>query len=287
MITPVAETTEPKQIQIEGATLLSTQESEQKACTREVVDKIIPQQMQTLNPETMRGKDIIDAAQITRNVYLGSYQGAARCLEAMKLLGITHNLMIGNTEFMPIPFPNDFTYKFIELDDDNTAKIEKHFDECIRWIEDALHAPSSKTGSEPSGFHQYNKVLINCWAGVSRSTSVVIAYLMKRLCYNYLESFESVRKARNWIAPNVGFRNQLIDFSRKIGRSVSESAIQQYDQAWFLLNKMYGEKSSEEEGLNMTERMTVLECFYSVFGPYHIHTLDVQEELQLNVEPSE
>jgi protein-tyrosine phosphatase len=53
------------------------------------------------------------------------------------------------------------------------------------------------------------KVLVNCFAGVSRSSTIVIAYLMYR--YNLLleEAFQFVKSKRIIIQPNPGFISQL------------------------------------------------------------------------------
>ena len=48
--------------------------------------------------------------------------------------------------------------------------------------------------------------------GISRSASVVISYLMFKNKWNYLKSFEFVKKKRNQIDPNSGFVEQLKKF---------------------------------------------------------------------------
>ena len=46
-------------------------------------------------------------------------------------------------------------------------------------------------------------------AGVSRSASIVIAYLMYKEHKNYFQIYTEVRKKRNVIRPNFGFVFQL------------------------------------------------------------------------------
>jgi len=46
--------------------------------------------------------------------------------------------------------------------------------------------------------------------GVSRSASVLIAFLMKEYKLRYKEAFELVNKKRKFIAPNEGFLQQLL-----------------------------------------------------------------------------
>ncbi len=215
----------------------------------------------TVNEEKLgtAAKDIIDASQITRYIYLGSYERGAKSFEGLKVLGITYNLIIGHQDTMPIPFPAQFNYKFVELSDHHKANIDEYFDECIRFIEDAIANNSN--------------ILINCYAGVSRSATIVIAYLIKSMCLNYMEAYETVRKGRHWINPNKGFREQLITWANHLGRNNPEHKIMEYEKARLLLKKMY------EDKLNFSEDLEISETFASVFGTYHVHTLDVQEEL--------
>ena len=47
-------------------------------------------------------------------------------------------------------------------------------------------------------------------AGVSRSASVVIAYVMKKLDLGYKDAYKFVKERRKVIHPNPGFVGQLI-----------------------------------------------------------------------------
>lgn len=52
-------------------------------------------------------------------------------------------------------------------------------------------------------------ILVHCNAGISRSASVIIGYLMLNFNFNFSKAFEHVRLARNCIKPNCGFESQL------------------------------------------------------------------------------
>eukprot|EP00397_Hematodinium_sp_SG-2012_P043770 GEMP01048734.1.p1 GENE.GEMP01048734.1~~GEMP01048734.1.p1 ORF type:complete len:224 (+),score=56.40 GEMP01048734.1:441-1112(+) len=60
-----------------------------------------------------------------------------------------------------------------------------------------------------------HRVLINCWAGCSRSASVTLAYLVLHEQMPLPEALIHVKSRRD-IHPNIGFLKQLIDFASSI-----------------------------------------------------------------------
>lgn len=55
-------------------------------------------------------------------------------------------------------------------------------------------------------------VLLHCNAGVSRSASIAIAYLMAKEKIPFEDAFNRVRSARPSIRPNAGFLVQLTEY---------------------------------------------------------------------------
>jgi protein-tyrosine phosphatase len=78
--------------------------------------------------------------------------------------------------------------------DDTDENISKHFKKIIRLID--------------SG----ECVLVNCMAGISRSATIVIAYLMTKQNLTFQEAFNFVKSKRSIINPNESFITQLIEY---------------------------------------------------------------------------
>lgn len=136
--------------------------------------------------------------QITEKVYLGN-NDAQRDKKLLKDNGITHILMCGNYLY---PFhPEDFTYKLFNLDNCVNQQIEEVLEEAFSFIEKS------------------EKVYVHCHAGVSRSATIVIAYIMWKNNLPYMEARQFVKERRKDIFPNAGFVKQLENFEKKLNSS--------------------------------------------------------------------
>ena len=125
-------------------------------------------------------------------LYLGSV-GAAYTIQTLRSLDIRYILTV--CENLPPKFPNEFIYKIIPVTDEPTTKISHYFKESLDFIRNSVVSK--------------NNVLVHCFAGVSRSASVVIAYLMKYHKMEYNSALNYVKSKRPWVNPNYGFQGQL------------------------------------------------------------------------------
>ena len=57
-----------------------------------------------------------------------------------------------------------------------------------------------------------NYILIHCMAGISRSTSLVVFYLMKEKKWDYDTSINYIIERRPIVSPNSGFEKQLRNY---------------------------------------------------------------------------
>ena len=127
---------------------------------------------------------------INDKIYLGGIDGA-REIKYLKQEGITHILSLAGKIFSINYEKGTFITKIIEIMDFTNENIFKYFKECIQFIENS------------------KKIYIHCMAGVSRSASIVIAYLMYKEHKKYFQIYSEVKKKRNIIKPNFGFVFQL------------------------------------------------------------------------------
>lgn len=130
--------------------------------------------------------------EIVPNLFLGNYL-VANDLEYLKVLGITH--IINCSVEHPNYFSNNFNYLYLPLHDDTSENIFIYFNKSFEFIRDC---------------HKKNgKVLVHCHAGVSRSSTIVIAYLMKKYKKPFYKTLKYIQSIRGVVNPNEGFRLQL------------------------------------------------------------------------------
>uniref|UniRef100_A0A6B2L519 Protein-serine/threonine phosphatase n=1 Tax=Arcella intermedia TaxID=1963864 RepID=A0A6B2L519_9EUKA len=136
---------------------------------------------------------------ILNGLYLGNMD-SSKYLEGLRYRKITHILMVLK-EMDPV-FPKEFIYKKISVQDEVGETISQFFEEATDFIDEAL----SKGGA----------VLVHCAQGVSRSASIVIAYIIKSQKMTFKEALLFVQNLRPEVSPNPGFSSQLIKWEKAI-----------------------------------------------------------------------
>ncbi|KXJ12801.1 Dual specificity protein phosphatase 19 [Exaiptasia diaphana] len=135
---------------------------------------------------------------IKPNLYISSQDGASNYTELMDHQ-ITHILNVATG--VKNAYPEEFIYRKIELLDIPETRIDQHFSEMIDFI---------NTGCRDGA------VLVHCNAGISRSSTAVIAYLMHSMRMTLSDALELVREARPVAKPNDGFMKQLQEYEQKL-----------------------------------------------------------------------
>ncbi|XP_022695327.1 dual specificity protein phosphatase 19-like isoform X2 [Varroa jacobsoni] len=144
-------------------------------------------------------KPDLQMASITPGLYLSS-QDVASNLELLRSRNIRH--IINVAWGIPNYFPQHFRYLKLRLLDLPEQNVRLVFEECFDFIDEAMSTGGS--------------TLVHCNAGVSRSSTICIAYLMNRQRMRLVPALNQVRMERPIIRPNDGFMQQLKEYEKEI-----------------------------------------------------------------------
>ncbi|KAA0148593.1 hypothetical protein FNF31_07383 [Cafeteria roenbergensis] len=138
----------------------------------------------------------------------------ARAAGSLHALGITHVLNMART--VRCYHPDEFMYTHIEIDDSPRQDIRPHFAEAFAAIDEAARSDRG--------------ILVHCVAGISRSVTAVVAWLVEREGSTLACALARVRRLRPIIDPNPGFRLALAE--HEIAVRGSSSVADGTDDFW-------------------------------------------------------
>lgn len=152
--------------------------------------------------------------QVIPHVWLGGYK-ALETVEFLEKNKITCILTLGH--FKPCYSPGRFLHKvsydkierthpslrmtytvvtqIIPITDNPEANIIQYFPESTAFIEQAIK--------------ENHNILVHCLAGVSRSPTILTAYLMATRRLRWKEALAIIKQTRPFVNPNPGFIEQL------------------------------------------------------------------------------
>lgn len=130
---------------------------------------------------------------------------AALDLPALQSRNITH--VLHAADGLPPPaHPLTLQYLVLRIADREDEDVVARLPEAFAFID----AARSSGGA----------ALVVCAAGVSRSASVCLAYVMRTRGWSFDRALAALRDVRPWVAPNAGFEAQL----RRFGASGCDAA---------------------------------------------------------------
>ncbi|KGL77435.1 Dual specificity protein phosphatase 16 [Tinamus guttatus] len=142
----------------------------------------------------------IGPTRILPHLYLGCQRDVLN-KELMQQNDIGYVLNASNTCPKPDFIPESHFLR-VPVNDSFCEKILPWLDKSVDFIEKA----KASNG----------RVLVHCLAGISRSATIAIAYIMKRMDMSLDEAYRFVKEKRPTISPNFNFLGQLLDFEKKI-----------------------------------------------------------------------
>ncbi|XP_014228716.1 dual specificity protein phosphatase Mpk3-like isoform X1 [Trichogramma pretiosum] len=139
--------------------------------------------------------------EIVPHLYLGNAANSEDS-EALTRHGIQYVLNV--TPDLPNVFEDAGSIKYmkIPISDHWSANLASFFPQAIQFIEEARSADKG--------------VLVHCLAGISRSVTVTMAYLMHKCNLSLNDAFNLVRSRKSNIAPNFHFMEQLHSFEGEL-----------------------------------------------------------------------
>ncbi|KAL9656333.1 hypothetical protein ABK040_005100 [Willaertia magna] len=133
-------------------------------------------------------------------LFLGAYIHAYD-LKALKELKITKIVNI-----TPEPHEDHIIQAYgsfqVDIADHQTMDIKQYFEDAVKYIK------TCKDNGE--------KVLVHCQKGISRSASIIIAYLMAGEKMTFAAAYQLVKQCRKFIRPNKGFAKQLGEYEMEL-----------------------------------------------------------------------
>ncbi|KAJ6483514.1 protein-tyrosine phosphatase-like protein [Mycena vitilis] len=133
-------------------------------------------------------------------LYLGSLS-AVNDHPLLRAHGITHLVQALEAPWAPPARKEDgFVAYSIDIRDKESVDLRPHLEAACVYIERALRRGEG--------------VLVHCQQGVSRSPSIVIAYLIRNHAMSYDAALAFVRRKRACIKPNPGFARALLEWEQ-------------------------------------------------------------------------
>jgi len=142
---------------------------------------------------------IYRASKILPNIYIGD-QDNANDLSLLEEEKITHVICFANNS-KTTPDNTPFTCLSLPISEDFPSNINSYLEKALSFIDEG-----TKDG----------KVLVHCKAGVNRSATLVLAYLVTRMRYTLYEALVIVKQGRPSIRPMAQFVQLLIELDSQI-----------------------------------------------------------------------
>ncbi|KAM6961164.1 dual specificity protein phosphatase 8 isoform 2-T2 [Aplochiton taeniatus] len=142
----------------------------------------------------------VGPTRILSHLYLGSQKDVLN-KDLMVQNGITYVLNASNT--CPKPdFISESHFMRIPVNDNYCEKLLPWLDKTNEFIDKAKVSNC--------------RVIVHCLAGISRSATIAIAYIMKTMGLSSDDAYRFVKDRRPSISPNFNFLGQLLEFEKEL-----------------------------------------------------------------------
>ena len=137
--------------------------------------------------------------EIINRIFIGSYQNAKNYeeLEKNKI-----KYILNCASECKNLFEDKIKYLKLDIKDQNDFPIQDYFEKGIQFIIDSLN-------------NNDGNILIHCMEGKSRSTTILMAYLIECKNETTNSAYKILKNKRQLTMPNLGFMNKLREFEKE------------------------------------------------------------------------
>ncbi|CAD8057813.1 unnamed protein product [Paramecium sonneborni] len=179
--------------------------------------KYVPSVPKIVDPEPITC--IIEPSEDEGGLYLGNLE-AANNIDLLRKMKIRAVLTASQETAIKYQEHVVHFHEIIMAHDKADYDIIQHFEQAYEFID---------------RHRKYTNVFVHCFAGISRSASMVIAYLMKKYNLSFEKALWNVKAKRRQVQPNVGFIRQLQKYENVLKNQAISTAPSriQYQQQQF------------------------------------------------------
>ncbi|WWD04856.1 hypothetical protein V865_002927 [Kwoniella europaea PYCC6329] len=195
-----------------------------------MTDEDTDDELSPISPGQQNSKgEVVHLQEVVDGLWIGDLV-AAMDTEGLQQRGITNilSLLRPALEFSP-----EFSVYPLEIDDSADTDILTHLPSCVAWIQSILQLREkyeASNGNEEvqierdpiisrlAGEPKNGGVLVHCQAGMSRSATVVAAFLMREYDLDPVQAVVALREKRPVVDPSETFWHQLGLFYNADGR---------------------------------------------------------------------
>jgi protein-tyrosine phosphatase len=140
-------------------------------------------------------------------LYLGSASSSVFSVQQLHKHNIHYIMNVTDTE--PNIHKSGINYLRISIEDTRDVELSYYLPRALDFIKEAY---ANKKG-----------ILVHCYAGISRSASIVISYLMQEYKMSLREAVLYVSERRRVVRPNSGFFECLTELEAKLRSTTTPS----------------------------------------------------------------
>lgn len=139
------------------------------------------------------------------HLFLGDVNDALEVASGGNKLGVTRLLTVSRELAAHIHPPEHVHHMVIEVDDHPDVNLTQYFKSAIAFIDE--------------GLSRNENTLVHCFAGISRSSTIVLAYFLNIYPWMSVNSaLDVVRSIRPIVNPNPGFMLQLRKYEDSLNK---------------------------------------------------------------------